>query len=193
MKENNKLRINDQDIKSKKVKFNAEVNTYINTNIVDKEYSQFIKDNPDKLFSSMDNMKLALMELTLYKSSSPSGNGNDQKILSVELNLPEQNIIQNDCHRTRVRERFLIPDFEKILEKILTYYCQTKKIIYKQGLNEIFGVLLLLKYKIPTLKLSKIFDLGEVFIDRFSPNYFYEKEFFSEKRPWIICYFIAIS
>ena len=181
MKEANKIRITDQDIKTKKVKFNAEVNSYINTNIVDNEYSKFIQDNPKELFSSMDNMKLALMELTLYKLSSPSGHGNDQKILSVELNLPEQNIIQNDCHRTRVRERFLIPDFEKILEKILTYYCQTKKIIYKQGLNEIFGVLLLLKYKIPTLKLSKIFDLGEVFIDRFSPNYFYEKEFFSLK------------
>ena len=181
MKEANKIRITDQDIKTKKVKFNAEVNSYINTNIVDNEYSKFIQDNPNELFSSMDNMKLALMELTLYKLSSPSGHGNDQKILSVELNLPEQNIIQNDCHRTRVRERFLIPDFEKILEKILTYYCQTKKIIYKQGLNEIFGVLLLLKYKIPTLKLSKIFDLGEVFIDRFSPNYFYEKEFYSLK------------
>ena len=40
---------------------------------------------------------------------------------------------------------------------------------------------MLLKYKIPKLKLSKIFDLGEVFIDRFSPNYFYEKEFYSLK------------
>ena len=181
MAEKNDFIITDQDIKTKKMKYNAEVNSYIRANIDDKEYSKFVQEHPEELFSSMDNIKLALMEATLYNSSSPSGNGDDEKILSVELNLEEQYVIKNDCHRTRVRERFLIQDFENILEKILTYYCSTKNIVYKQGLNEIFGALLLLKYKIPNLKLSKIFDLGEVFIDKYSPNYFYEKDFYSLK------------
>ena len=179
MKGNNKIIITDQDIKTKKVKFNLEVNNYINANLDDKNYSKFIKENPEGLFSSMDNMKFALMEITLYEYSCPSGFGDEDKILSVELNHPDQNIIKNDSHRTRVREAFLIPDFENILEKLLTYFCLIKKISYKQGLNEIFGALLLLKYKMPNLKLSKIFDLGEVLIDKYSPNYFYEKQFYS--------------
>ena len=99
----------------------------------------------------------------------------------MELNLPEQYVIKNDCHRTRVRENKLIPGYEGTLEKLLTYFCFSKNIKYKQGLNEVFGALLFLRYKIPTLKLSKIFDLGEVFIDKFSPNYFYEDEFYSLK------------
>ena len=181
MEENKNFKISDKDIKTKKMTFNAEVNMYIKNNIDDNNYSKLIEDNPKELFSSVDNMKLALMEATLFTTAHPTGNRNDKKILSVELNLEEQQIIKNDCHRTRVRESSLVKDFESTLEKILTYYCHAKKIMYKQGLNEIFGVLLLLKYKIPNLKLSKIYDLGEVFIDKFSPNYFYEREFYSLK------------
>ena len=168
-------------IQSKEIKYNQEVKDYLNTALDEKNYSKFIEENPDGLFESMDIMKFTSMELALFKNSSPSVHGEDEEILSVELNLKEQPVIKNDCHRTRVRESVLIPDFENTLEKILTYYCHSKNIIYKQGLNEIFGVLLFLKYKIPNLKLSRILDIGEVFIDKFSPNYFYEKEFYSLK------------
>ena len=168
-------------IQSKEIKYNQEVKNYLNTALDEKNYGKFIEENPDGLFESIDNMKFTSMELALFKNSSPSVHGEDEEILSVELNLKEQPVIKNDCHRTRVRESVLIPDFENTLEKILTYYCHSKNIIYKQGLNEIFGVLLFLKYKIPNLKLSRILDIGEVFIDKFSPNYFYEKEFYSLK------------
>ena len=168
-------------IQSKEIKYNQEVKDYLNTALDEKNYSKFIEENPDGLFESMDIMKFTSMELALFKNSSPSVHAEDEEILSVELNLKEQPVIKNDCHRTRVRESVLIPDFENTLEKILTYYCHSKNIIYKQGLNEIFGVLLFLKYKIPNLKLSRILDIGEVFIDKFSPNYFYEKEFYSLK------------
>ena len=182
MKENN---INNKkkelEIKTKEIKYNEEVKEYLNTHLEEKNYGKFIEENPDELFASMDIMKFTTIELALFKSSYPSIQANDEDILSVELNLAEQQVIKNDCHRTRVRESFLIPDFENILEKILTYYCHVKKIKYKQGLNEIFGALLFLRYKIPNLKLSRIFHIGEIFIDKFSPNYFYENEFYSLK------------
>ena len=38
-----------------------------------------------------------------------------------------------------------------------------------------------MKYKIKDLSLAKIYSLGESFIDKFLPNYFYEKELFSLK------------
>ena len=59
---------------------------------------------------------------------------------------------------------------------MLTFYCNSKKINYKQGLNEIFGALLLIKYKLNYLKLANILNIGEAFIDKFLANYYYEKE-----------------
>ena len=180
MKPENKINIGI-GVERKNIKYNEEVFKYIHSNEQDKAYYELVQSNPEEVFSGINNMIYSLMEANLFRNTSPSGNGDDEKILSVELNIPEQYVIKNDCHRTRVRENHLIPGFEETLEKLLTYFCFSKNIKYKQGLNEIFGALLFLRYKIPTLKLSKIFDLGEVFIDRFSPNYFYESEFYSLK------------
>ena len=165
----------------KNIFYNKEVKEYLKNNVEDSNYSELIKNNPMELFSSMDPIKLTMLEANLYSYSSPSGKGICDDILATKTNREDQNVIQNDCKRTRVRESILVPDFTKTLEKILTYYCTAKNILYKQGLNEIFGPLLLLRYKFPSLKLSKIFDLGEVFIDKFLPNYYYEKEVFSLK------------
>lgn len=101
--------------------------------------------------------------------------------MSVQRDTEFQKVINNDCKRTRVRESVLMENFKEILENIITYYCKFKNVYYKQGLNEIFGPLLLMKYKYQELSLSKIFLLGEKFIDKFLPNYFYEKELFSLK------------
>ena len=183
MEKKQTLEISDDQFNNTKrtIKYNEEVNQYIKTNVDDKEYGKMIEESPQELFASIDALKLAQIQINLFNNTPPSGYGNNEKILEVELNHPDQQVIKNDCHRTRVREAELLPDFEKTLEKILTYYCFIKKIPYKQGLNEIFGPLLLLKYKIPDLKLNKIFNIGEVFIDKFCPNYFYEKEFYSLK------------
>ena len=180
-KKNVKLDEDEFNTVTRNIKYNEEVNNYIKKNLDDQEYGKMIEENPKELLASIDPLKLAKLEIDLFINSSPSGYCNDTKILSVGLNQPEQFVIKNDCRRTRVRESILLPDFENTLEKILTYYCVSKKIPYKQGLNEIFGPLLLLQNKIPDLKLRKIFNIGEVFIDRFSPNYFYEKEFYSLK------------
>ena len=177
----NKINIKEEDIKTKRAFYSEEVKKYLKMNVQDEEYSKLISEDPIQLFSTIDQIQLTMFEANLYKYISPSGKGNDEDILSVKLNREDQNVIKNDCKRTRVRESILIPEFKNTLEKIITYYCTTKNIFYKQGLNEIFGPLLLLKYKFPNLKLSKLYDIGEVFIDKFLPNYFYEKEFFSLK------------
>jgi hypothetical protein len=98
-------------------------------------------------------------------------------ILNVENNTKFRSVIINDAKRTRVRESILIPNFKDILEKMLTFFCKTKEIQYKQGLNEIFGPLILIQHKIKQIKLPKIYLFGEVFIDKFLPNYYYETDF----------------
>ena len=178
----NVINVKEDEIKTKKIFYSEEVKKYLKMNLQDDEYTKLVSTEPMKLFDSIDPIKLTMFEANLYKFSSPSGKGYDSDILSIKLNREDQHVIQNDCKRTRVRESVLVPNFKNTLEQIITFYCTSKNILYKQGLNEIFGPLLLLKYKFPSLKLSKLYDIGEVFIDKFLPNYFYEKEFFSLKK-----------
>ena len=155
------------------------IRNYLNRVNRDEEYISKIKENPDLLFEKMNESRLIIWETFLYNISSPSRKNSDSDILCALLEREDQKVIRNDCKRTRVRESILVPGFPKILEAFLTHYCTSKEIHYKQGLNEIFGPLILLKYKFKNLKFSKIFDLGEVFIDQFLPNYFYEKDLYS--------------
>ena len=155
------------------------IKKYLQKNSQDEEYIGKIENNPDSLFDKMNEPRLIIWETFLYNISSPSRKNSDSDILCSLLEREDQNIIKNDCKRTRVKESPLVPGFKKILETFLTYYCSSKEIHYKQGLNEIFGPLILLRYKFKSLKFSKIYDLGEVFIDQFLPNYFYEKDLYS--------------
>ena len=108
------------------------------------------------------------------------------RLITDDINFDDYNLsydcsqtIKNDSHRTRVRERFNFPDFEITLQKILIYYCKLNNLEYKQGLNEVLGPFLLLKIKLPKLKISRLYNLFSLFIDYFLPNYFYEAELFS--------------
>ena len=121
--------------------------------------------------------KIMKWEIKLYNNFNYYKTITEQKILKVKKDNPYQPVIVNDAKRTRVRESILIPNYKEILENLLTFYCISKDIYYKQGLNEIYGPLLLMKYKLKNLKLSKIFLFGEVFIDKFLPNYYYESDF----------------
>ena len=162
-----------------KINYYPIIKEYLNKNAHDNEYISKINDNPDSLFEKMDETRFIIWETFLYNISSPSRKNSDSDVLCAILEREDQRVIKNDCKRTRVRESGLVPGFPKILEAFLTYYCTSKDIHYKQGLNEVFGPLILLKHKLKTLKFSKIYDLGEVFIDQFLPNYFYEKDLYS--------------
>ena len=175
-KENEKNK--SQNIKTKINYFNY-IKEYLSKNSNDQEYINTIKENPDILFEKMNEKRLVFWEYMLFNISAPLKKNSEFEILYSPLDRPDQTVIRNDCKRTRVRESSLVPGFPKILESLLTYYCTSKKICYKQGLNEVFGPMILLRYKFKNIKLSKLFDLLEVFIDQYLPNYFYEKDLYS--------------
>ena len=164
--------------------YSNQARIFMNINSKDEKYLEIIKNKPDTLFDLVDEYIIENWEKKL--TDALPGTLNDkvpsyEQIMSVKKDTEFQKVINNDCKRTRVREAVLIENFKEILENIITYYCKDKNVYYKQGLNEIFGPLLLMKYKYQELTLSKIYLLGEKFIDKFLPNYFYEKELYSLK------------
>ena len=185
--ENENLNINKEMKKIKKkekedrAKYISQAKEYINFNVKDTKYLDIIKNTPELLFETLEESKIMKWEIKLFNNFSYTKTTTDEMISSVEKNTSFQNVIKNDSVRTRVRESILVDNFKDNLENMITYYCKVKNVYYKQGLNEIFGPLLLMKHKIKQMKLSKIFLWGDLFIDRFLPNYYYEKEFFSLK------------
>lgn len=80
--------------------------------------------------------------------------------------------------RTRVKERVIQATFVEYSEKLLTYYCNQNKIKYKQGLNELIGPFVLLKFKC-SLTFSRIYNMFVCFVDRHLTNYYNDDEFYS--------------
>ena len=186
--ENDNLNINKEikmlkkKEKAKEAKKNIEeVKKYLNNNVKDPNYLEVINNKPETLFEYLQESTIMKWEIKLFNNFSYTKTTTDEMILSVEKNTSFQTVIRNDAVRTRVRESILVDNFKETLENMITYYCKAKNVYYKQGLNEIFGPLILMRHKIKTLKLSKIFLWGDLFIDRFLPNYFYEKEFYALK------------
>ena len=170
-------------IKEKK-DYNQIVKDYLTKAQIDKKYDELIETNPMSLFDTIDEEKLNLWESVLSKMSPNTRvikEKNEQIILS-DMNMPElkeSKVISNDCKRTRVKESIIYANFKEVLEKVIKYYCYKYKISYKQGLNEIFGPFILLKYKIKSYSLIKIINLVAKLVDSFLPNYFYEEKIYS--------------
>ena len=181
IKEKNSIEGEKEDEETKKI-----IKDYIEHSSNDPEYVNLIKENPQSLFSTIDEKKL-LNWRGILKLKSPLtyqlNQNKDKEILSISLeNIKKKSpVINNDSRRTRVRERIIYPEFTETLIKVLIYFCEKYNIIYKQGLNEIFGPLILIKYKLPKTTLSEIVNLGALMVDSFLPNYFYEKEIYSLK------------
>ena len=173
------LNISNEDIKQK-------IKEYIALSGNDPEYLKLISTDPQSLFSSIDEKKISDW-FKILKQKSPFtlqlNKSKDKEILSTKLDSirAKYPVINNDSKRTRVRESVIYPDFLDTLKKVLIYYLEKYNVVYKQGLNEIFGPLILMKYKIPNITLSEIINLGALMVDSFLPNYFYEKEIYSLK------------
>ena len=155
---------------------NNSSNNTSNKKINEKEehYQETIKNNPQLLFSNISSGLINVWKSKLSSKSEFTKFKDDTQILMKIPNHSLQDLIKNDCERTRKRESILIPGYKKILESLLTYYCEKKKINYKQSINEIFGIFLLLKYKIPELKFIDIYNISESFIDIYLTNYYLE-------------------
>ena len=162
------------------------IKDYIQHSTSDPEYLNIITDNPEYLFSSIDKNKIENWFNTL-KLKCPLtfqiNQNKDSEILKVNIDniRQEHPVINNDCKRTRVRECIVFPGYMDLLKKVLIFYCDKYNVFYKQGLNEIFGPLILVKHKFPNMSLTELINLGALIVDSFLPNYFYEKEIYSLK------------
>ena len=182
-KESN-IKLNIKEDNNAKEKIKQTIKDYIAHTSVDQEYLDLIKDDPQSLFSTIDEKKIntwidclrVKCPLTLQLSQNK-----DKDILKTSLDdiRIKQPVINNDSKRTRVRECVIYPDFLDVLRKVIIYYCDKYNVFYKQGLNEILGPLILAKYKIPKLTLTQVINLCALIVDAFLPNYFYEKEIYS--------------
>jgi len=84
-------------------------------------------------------------------------------------------VIKNDCMRTRVGifDQALKDD----LERLLTFYCKREKLSYKQGLNEVAAPFI--NFRTSHVHISNIYNYLVLFIDKFLPNAFIDKDFLS--------------
>jgi hypothetical protein len=88
--------------------------------------------------------------------------------IEVELDLENQRSINIDVARTKSD---LLTSEERLeLEKLLTFYCKTKKHSYKQGMNEILVPFLLLSRQ--NVQKHLIYTCFSNFIEKFLPTLF---------------------
>ena len=187
---NNSLIINPEkkisNKKRTKEEYLDEIVSIIENNFQDIEYTEIIKANPSSLFDLITETKFKSWEKKLFNINTKkliSSNKSEEKIFAKinTLKIEEKRVIQNDSLRTRSRESELYPNLKLILNQSLLYYCHKTKANYKQGLNELFGGFILIKYKLPNLSLIDIINIVSSLIDKFFPNYFYEKNIYSLK------------
>ena len=111
----------------------------------------------------------------------------DSKIFTNDENqfndFDEMDIISKDSIRTRCLETRLIKDFIKNLEALLRFFVKENKLQYKQGLNEIAGAFLLLKYSnVKLMTFSEVYNLLNGFFHLFVFNYYDDKTIYSIKN-----------
>ena len=153
--------------------------------------SNSLNDNSD-LFSIIteeliNNWKLILCDKKNNLQTENTEEITDQKILDSIKNtqrilFDEDDIIAKDVSRTRIKNSDLIPEFSLYLEALITFYCIENEIKYKQGLNEIIGSFLLIKYKLKKITITEIYQLINGFINLFLFNYYYERTCFAVKN-----------
>ena len=151
----------------------------------DKKFIQkYTLEDIDKFFDSINENKIMgwVNKLEEFKLDSRNfSEVTDADILSEEIkDKKSSKVIKVDIDRTKVLESIYMSSFKDYLYQFIVYYVNHNKILYKQGLNEIAGPFILLKFKLK-LSFTKIYSMFTCFIDKFLTNYFLEKEFYSLK------------
>lgn len=119
--------------------------------------------------------------ILIHEKSSLAMLINDSSFISkhkISFNTNYSQIIRTDVKRTRVLDRKNLTDFEEEMQKLLIFYCEFNTIEYKQGLNEIMGVLYLLRSN-TKIELHEIYNVFSMFIDVFFTNYYYDKSLYA--------------
>ena len=150
----------------------------------DKEFLKTSKEEINNYFDSINENKVLGWESKLLESKLNIRNFNlvtDADILNEQfIEKKTAKIIRGDIERTKVLERIYMDSFKDYLFQFIIYYVNKNKILYKQGLNEIAGPFILLKYKIQ-ISFTKIYTMFTCFIDKYLTNYFLENDFYSLK------------
>ena len=105
----------------------------------------------------------------------------NEEILEFKYDVNEYIVTNNDVERTRNIESMTFSDYPKCLKQLLVFYCEKNQIKYKQGLNEIMGIFLLMKFIDKTIELYEVYNLFVLFIDLFFVNYYYQSDIFALK------------
>ncbi len=144
--------------------------------------SQISKDSIKTMFDFINENKVQSWETKLLESKHPSRDFslvNDAEILNEKyFERRLLRLLKGDIERTRVQESLYFPTFKDYCIQFLGYYLEQTGISYKQGLNEICGVFILLKFKIQ-ISFSRLYKMFVCFIDKFLTNYFAETEFYA--------------
>ena len=136
-------------------------------NITKGNFSQLLKKWLEAMMSNY-NPKLQLIET-------------NEEILEYKYDNSRFLVLDNDIERTRITERKQYKDYEHYLKQLLVYYCDMNKIAYKQGMNEIMGVFLLMKCMDDKIELYEVYNMFLLFLDYFFCNYYYDKEIYALK------------
>ena len=175
---------NNHSIKIEVLVVNPERRSYERT--LRRKYS---KKDVGQYFDVINEIKLISWEDVLFESIVSNHNFSsltDADILNEQFNdLKTIKIIKGDIERTRVQESIYMTSFKDYVYQIIIYYINKYNIPYKQGLNEIAGPFVLLKYKL-NISLDRIYKLFVCFIDKFLTNYFHENDFFSLKSTFCL-------
>ena len=116
-----------------------------------------------------------------YKNPEVNLISSNSEILDFKYDNTQYVVTDNDVERTRNVETMNYPDYQKYLKLLLVYYCEKNQIKYKQGLNEMMGIFLLMKFIDNRIELYEVYNIYALFIDLFFCNYFYQQEIFSIK------------
>ena len=122
-----------------------------------------------------------LEEMKQYKNPELKLISTNEEILNYKYDNSRFFVTDNDIERTRILEGKPYPNFNLYLKQLLVYYCDMNKIDYKQGMNEMMGIFLLMKFMDEKIELYDVYNVFLLFLDSYFGNYYYDKEIFALK------------
>jgi len=133
------------------------------------------KDNYHELITKW------IEQMKPYKNPELKFISSNSELLDFNYDNKDYSVTDNDVDRTRNVETMNYPDFQKYLKQLLVFYCEKNGVKYKQGLNEIMGIFLLMKFFDEKIELYEVYNIFILFIDLFFCNYYYQTEIYALK------------
>ena len=99
-------------------------------------------------------------------------------VSAVLLTQTNQRVIRYDCERTRGNiSYFRNAEVRQAMEALLTVYCESHSVLYKQGMNEILAVFAFLKCSGSLQTWTQVYGMFTKFIDTYCSFMFVDEDF----------------